>query len=202
MKGLHLCIVLCCISILVSAQVKSKATTTYSLTWNNGQVVFYTGDTVACSLRYNQFVSNGSLQVLRNDTVITLSARDVTTFSFFDLEKERYRKFAVLPIAASGQSCFVECLYNDTSFTIISHKTVDVPYAYMNYSRFIGKPIRLNKKYILNESTGELLPLSKDNVLHLMQRHRREILSFIHDNNIKFKRTADYIDVFRYHDSL
>jgi hypothetical protein len=102
----------------------------------------------------------------------------------------------------SKQKVFLESLYNDKQFIILNHRTMDVPYDYMNYTRLISKPVRISKKYILNTRTGELLPLSKENTLRLLERRKDEITAFIQEHHLRFKKVADFIDVLEYHSSL
>lgn len=204
MKPLLLAAFLLLFILNVQAQATGRSDA-YSLTWSRGIVVFPGGDSILCTLRYNQQLSNGTLQVMDGDQIIALSARDVVSFTFYDSTREKTRKFSAMPVDVendAGQKFFLEYIYHDQQFSILNHRTVDVPYAYMNYSRFVSKPTRVSKKYILNRSTGELMPLSKENTLRLMERRKEEILSFIEANRIRFKKTADYITVFRYHSSL
>lgn len=191
--------------VVAHGQIKPKYTNHYTLAWSKGSVIFNTGDTLHCDLRYHQSISNGTLQVMEGETIITLNANEVTTFSFFDEGKSKMRKFSTLLVSGKEhehQNVFVERLYDDQQFSILNHKTVDVPYDYMNYSRFISKPVPLSKKYILDVKTGVLWPLSKENVLRLLEKKRTEISSFINQHHIKFKRVSDYIDIFQYHSSL
>jgi hypothetical protein len=177
----------------------------YSLTWHEGNVILYTGDTLACTLRYNQTLSIGALQILQDDEVITLSSKDVQEFSFYDIDKNRWRKFSSMMIEEEepiNQKLFLEHLYYNKQFSILNLKTIDVPFDYMNYTRLISKPVRMSKKYIMDSRTGALLPLSKENALKLLDPRRDEIASFIHEHRLRFKRVADYIDVLEYHSSL
>jgi hypothetical protein len=204
MKSLLLPAFLFLFIVNVQAQTTIRPDT-YSLAWSHGTVMFPGGDSVRCVLRYNQQMSNGTLQIMDGDDIIALSARDVASFSFYDSIREKTRKFSVMPVDAgneAGQKYFLEYIYNDQQFSILNHRTVGVPYEYMNYSRFVSKPARISRKYILDMNTGELMPLSKENTLRLMQRRKEEIMSFIQDNHIRFKKTADFISVFRYHSSL
>lgn len=204
MKSLLLLAFLFLFFINVQAQSTSRSDT-YSLTWSQGMVVFPAGDTVHCTLRYNQQLSNGTLQVMEGDLIIALSARDVASFTFYDSSRQKTRKFSAMPVDKlndAGQKFFLEYIYHDQQFSILNHRTVDVPYEYMNYSRFVSRPARISRKYILNMTTGELMPLSKENTLRLMEQRKEEIMSFIQDHHIRFKKTADYITVFRYHSSL
>lgn len=203
MKRLILVVNACFLFLVAGAQLNPKVD--YSLTWYKGSVIFHTGDSLSCTLRYNQTLSIGAVQILQDDNVITLSSKDVKSFSFYDEEKGRLRKFSSLIVSdevPENQKVFLEHLYNDSQFSILNQRTVDVPYDYMNYSRFISKPVRMSKKYILDTRTGAVLPLSKENTLKLLEPRKEEIISFIHERHLKFKRVADYIDVFEYHSSL
>jgi hypothetical protein len=176
----------------------------YSLAWNNGRVIFNTGDTIACKVRFNETIAKGVLQIMENESIVTVTADDVGSFSFYDAQGDKLRKFSTMSLLKddSQQKVFLERLYDDQQFSILKHKTLDVPYEYMNYTRLISKPVLMSKRYILNVSTGELLPLSKENALRLLAHRKTEITSFIQEHHIRFKRVADYINVFQYHNSL
>lgn len=205
MKRLLFCVVIPSIISFAQAQTKTLQED-YSLTWNQGKVIFYTGDTVSCKLRYNHTLSVGALQVMKDDNIITLPSRDVLSFSFYDEHKSRMRNFSSMSVSEEesypNQKVFLESLYNDQQFIILNHRTMDVPYDYMNYTRLISKPVRISKKYILNTQTGELLPLSKENTLKLLQTRREEITAFIQEHHLRFRKVADFIDVFEYNSSL
>ena len=194
----------CCSTVMVNAQIKINPGT-FSSDWNEGRVVFNTGDTLNCYLRFNQAVPHGLLQVQEDGNAITIPVKDVREFSFFDPRKTRHRKFFSVPVSEDHQltkEYFMECLYDDQKFTILKHRTIGTPYDYMNYSRFISRPSRITKQYILDITTGSVLPLSKENVLQLTGNKKPEITSFIQSNSIKFKSVTDYIHVFEYLSSL
>jgi hypothetical protein len=204
MKRLLVSLAIYCFFLMhVCAQVKPAES--FVLAWNSGNVIFKSGDTLHCKLRYNHAASVGMLQILENDIAVTLTPADVNAFSFYDEAKQKVRNFSSLPAAegeTSDQPFFMESLYSDQRFSIVNHRTMDVPYGYMNYTRLISKPVKISKKYILDSSTGELLPLSKENALRLMDTKRNEVTGYIQSHRLKFKKTADYIHLFRYHSSL
>jgi hypothetical protein len=204
MKRLFIFSLISVLIIQVHAQIKSGNPGNYSSNWSEGIIVFASGDSLPCYLRYNQEVAHGLLQVLDGDNAVTLSVQDVKAFSFHDSQKNIVRNFFTLPVLPdqSRPECFVECLYNDNMFSIVNHKTIGLPYDYMNYSRFISKPSRISKKYIVKIATGEIFPLSKEHVLQIMGKRKSEVNSFIDRYNIKFRKVADYIFVFQYHASL
>lgn len=204
MKRLLLCVAILFPISFSQAQTKAPQDE-YSLAWNQGKVIFYTGDTVECMLRYNQTLSVGALQIMKDDNIITLPSKDVLSFSFYDERKGQTRYFSSMAVTEEeyvNQKVFLESLYNDTQFVILNHRTMDVPYDYMNYTRLISKPVRVSKKYILNAKTGELLPLSKENTLKLLESRKNEITAFIQEHHLRFKKVADFIDVLEYHSSL
>lgn len=175
--------------------------------WNPGYVVFATGDTVHCDVRYNASVPHGVLQLKRGDLLLTVVPGDAPSFGFYDRERNRTRRF--LSLAAdpnesymTHEFSFMECLYLDEQFSIVNHRTVGLPYNYMNYTWFVSKPARLNRSYIFERSTGNLLPISRQNALRVLEEHHDEVKAYIESNRIRFKSLADYIKVFRFHNSL
>jgi hypothetical protein len=207
MKRLLWSMVFCVIIFSASAQVKLNSYTgTFSPEWHKGSIIFNTGDTVKCTLRYNQAFPAGILQLRKKEIAITIPPCDVKGFYYFDPKKDRVRKYYSMPLSANEpptQEYFMECIYDDASISILNHKSIGVPYEYMNYSRFISKPSRISRKYILNAATGELLPLTRENALRLMGNNRKPaILSYIENHDIRFKSVTDYIHVFEYYSSL
>jgi hypothetical protein len=195
----------CCLFAELNAQLKTINPQNYPSDWHEGSVVFNTGDTVACRLRYNQSIPDGILQIREAETTLTLPVNDVRSFFFYDSRRQQTRKFYSVAFKDSGElkrDYFMECLYNDDRFSILKHKTIGVNYDFMNYSRFISRHSRMIRQYILNRDTGELLPMSRENVLKLMDKRRDNVMSFIENNHIKFKSVNEYIDVFEYHRSL
>lgn len=190
-------------TLLSQAQFKPRLD--YSLAWHKGTVIFQTGDTLDCTLRYNHTLYIGTLQIVEAGNVITVPSSDVKKFSFYDDAKGRWRTFTSMTLEGEeplNQKFFLEQLYYDEQFAILNHRTLDVPYDYMNYTRFISKPVRMTKRYLLDFKSGKILPLSKENTLKLLESQREEIIAFINQRHIRFKRLHDYIDVFEYHASL
>lgn len=171
--------------------------------WTPGLVVLETNDTVECTIRYNQMVPEGLLQVLDGDNVLTLSVRDVKCFFFFDAQKNRYRKFYTLSVPFEGnisREMFLEYIYGNDNVSILNHKTMGLAHGYMEFTPF-KQPIPVNKQYLLDARTGELLPISEDNALSLLV-DKHQVVTFIEDNDIRFRKLSDYVKVFEYDRSL
>lgn len=171
--------------------------------WTSGVVVLETNDTVSCTLRYNQMVPEGLLQVLDGETILTLSVKDVKCFFFFDARKNRHRKFYTLSVPVNGtlkREMFLEFIYGNDNVSILNHKTMGLAHAYMGYTPF-KQPIPLDKQYLLDCRTGNLLPISEENALSLLQK-KQEVDMFIHANDIRFRKISDYVKIFEYDRSL
>lgn len=178
----------------------------FNTAWSEGLVVFNTGDSVDCLVRYNHALPIGILQIMKGENLFTVAPSDVETFTFKDVDKNRLRKFYSIELQAEeGQPthAFMECLYNDGSVSILSHKTFGMPRDFMNYTWFISKPARVNKRYILDSESGQLLPMSRENALKVIDQAKSpQISAYIENHRIRFRSVSEYIDVFEYHRSL
>ena len=184
-------------------QNNPNTTVHYYPDWTAGVVVLETNDTVSCTLRYNQMVPEGLLQVLDGETILTLSVKDVKCFFFFDSRKNRHRKFYTLSVPVNGtlkREMFLEYIYGNDNVSILNHKTMGLAHTYMEYTPF-KQPIPLDKQYLLDCRTGKVLPISEENALSLLQK-KQEVSSFIEDHHIRFRKISDYVKIFEYDRSL
>lgn len=196
-------------SVLVSAsflnlpqQNNPNAPLPFFPDWTHGLVVLETNDTVACELRFNQMVPEGLLQVLDGGNILTLSVRDVKCFFFFDPVKDRYRKFFTLTVPIGGEvprETFLEYVYGNERVSILNHKTMGLPYSYMEFTPF-KQPVPLNRQYLLNCKTGALLPLSEENAFTLLEK-KEEVSRFVAKNDLRFRKLSDYVKIFEYDQS-
>lgn len=171
--------------------------------WTQGIVVLETNDTVTCTLRYNQLVPEGLLQVLEGETILTLSVRDVKCFFFFDAAKDKYRKFFTLSVPIDGnisREMFLEYVYGNDKVSILNHKTMGLAHDYMEFTPF-KQPVPVSRLYLLDSRSGKLLPISEENALSLLDK-KETVSAFIHDNGIRFRKLSDYVKVFEYEQSV
>ena len=185
-------------------QLATNSVASFSAEWHEGMVTFDSGDTLSCDLRYNNALPVGVLQINASGTILTIAPEDVTSFSWYDEKRRRMRRYYSLTVTTeelSTHRTFMECLYYDSEISILNHKTLGLPYEYMTYTRFVSKPSRVNRRYIFQPSTGELLPMSRENALKVVE-DKSEVMSFIESHRIRFRSLEDYIDVFRYYANL
>lgn len=172
--------------------------------WAEGGIILKSGDSLKCNLRYNHTLPGGGLQVLDGENTHTLTEQDLKAFYFFDARKKRTRNFYSLSIpenSSPNREYFVECIYQNDKISIISHRTVGLSNENTTFHPFKRESL-VNNKYLLNKPSGKLLPLSKENAWQVLVDHKTEVEAYIQTNRIKFKKTADYVKVFEYHNSL
>lgn len=177
----------------------------FSHDWNDGLLILQTGDTVHCKLRYNRASLDGIVHVLDGDETITITTEFIREFSYYDSLRARPRKFVNMTLPGfklDSQQFLVEKIYEDGRYTIINQRTFEMPYQKLELIRFLGKPVPVYKKYIIDMISGEIVPLTKSNAMHLLENHRAEVATYISDNHLRFKKISDFIDVFEYHNSL
>ncbi|HEY0742822.1 MAG TPA: hypothetical protein VGD40_15235 [Chryseosolibacter sp.] len=185
-----------------SSAFSQHTTEKFLLDWTDGVVIFNTGDTLRCNIRFNQAAAHPILQIRNQDHTLTIPSNDVKQFSFFDSIRNRTRTFTSFPSTEIvNQSCYMERIYGDSHFSILNRKTIETP-SELDFVRFAVKPAKIYKRYLFNESTGQLLPLSKENLFQLLETRKSEIASYVRMNGIRFRRISDFIKVFEYHNSL
>lgn len=203
MASLYLSFLLSASMLYPQPQNNPKVAVQFYPDWTPGLVVLETNDTVACDLRYSQMVPEGLLQVLDGGNVLTLSVKDVMSFLFFDSAKNRYRKFFTLSVPLEGnvsRETFLEYVYGNDKVSILNHRTMGLSHAYMEFTPF-KQPVPVSKLYLLDFRSGELLPISGENALSLLD-NKQKVTTFIHENDIRFRRLSDYVKVFEYEQSL
>jgi hypothetical protein len=194
-----LLIILCAFA---SAAYAQTTPVNFSLTWAPGQVHFKSGDTLNCKLRFNQNAGHHVLQVNEEGEVVTLRISDVRSFSYIDPNRNRERFFSSFTNTDfANQEYYMEQIYASREFSILNRKTMEVP-PELNFSRFIGKPVRTHKKYIFHGPSGKVVPLTRESLLQLVEPNRDKVLAFVKDHGLRFRRIADFIQVFEYYNSL
>jgi hypothetical protein len=173
--------------------------------WHEGFAVLNNGDTIRGQLQFTRKVSEGLLQVRKENKIEVLTVKDVTHFSFFDERTNSDRKFYTLSFQPeSGKrphEIFIEYIYGNRKVWIMNHKMLGFSKKVFQFNPF-GKRTVVNQRYLLNHESGELLPMSKENALALMSGERREVLSFIQSNGLRLKTVDDFIALLDFQKSL
>ena len=173
--------------------------------WHTGNVVFLSGDSLACQLKFTRKVSEGLLQILNGSSVRILTVKEVKSFSYYDEKQKRTRRFinvSLMPeLSTRKHEIFIEDLYGNGVFSILNHRTIGYAENSIAINPFRKKTV-VNHLYILDNSTGEVLPLSKENILAVMQTEKEQVTNYLEKSRTKLKSVSDYIALLEYHKSL
>ena len=173
--------------------------------WHSGTVVFHNGDTLYGNLKFTRKVSEGLLQVRHGKQVKVFTVKDVLSFSYYDKKKNKTRRYLTLSmapdLATREHEVFIEYIHGNNKFSLLNYKALGFSDQAVQINPFRTKTV-VNKRYLLDNSTGKIVPLTKDNVLGLMDEERKEVMSYIHTSGMRLKTVEDYILLLDYHQSL
>lgn len=192
---------LCIVTSAKPATTKIK----HSQPWHEGLVVLYSGDTIECKLKFTRKVSEGLLQVMKGKRIEILTVKDVAAFSYFDEEKKIVRKFITLSLmpdlSTRKHEIFIEYVYGNDKLSILNYKTLGFAPNTLQINPFRKKSV-VNVRYLLNNDTGKVLPMSRENALELMDSEKQDVLSFIQAKGLRLKTVDDFISLLDYHKTL
>ena len=173
--------------------------------FNEGIVVLHSGDTIRCELKFTRKVSEGLIQVFRNNRVEILTVKDVHAFSFTDKHKNAIRTFynvTIMPEMSSRKhEVFLELVYGTSKMLILNHRTLGYADNAIQINPFRKKQV-VDNQYLLDSRTRVALPLSRQNALAMMSENSKDIVPFIENNSLKFKEVEDFVRLLDFHQSL
>jgi hypothetical protein len=173
--------------------------------WHNGTVVLHTGDTITGPVKFTRKVSEGLLQMKKGRQVKVLTVKDVLSFSYYDKKKKKTRKYLTLSLlpelATREHEIFIEYIYGNNKLSLLNYKALGFSDQALQINPFRTKTV-VNKRYLLDNKTGKILPLTKENVLELMDEEKKEVMTYIHSSGMRLKTVEDYISLLDYHQSL
>jgi hypothetical protein len=173
--------------------------------WHSGTVVLRSGDTLHCQLNFTRKVAEGLLQVMNGNQIHVLTVKDVISFSYFDEKKNIERKYLTLSLrpdlSTRRHEVFIEHVYGSKKLSILNHKTLGFATTGFQFNPF-KKKVVVNYRYLLDNQSGEILPMSRENALQLMKEEKKQILTYIQTNGMRLKTVKEFIVLLDYHDSL
>jgi hypothetical protein len=192
------------ISILsICAAVKGYST--HSPRFHSGIVVLHSGDTIHCKLNFTRKVSEGLLQIVRENHIEVLTVKDVHSFSYIDEIQKQQRTFYNInftpDLSTRSHEVFVELLHSTNTISILNHRTLGYSDKSIQFNPF-RKKVVVNYYYLLEQKSGLILPLSKENVLLMMEERKNQIVPFIETNGLKLKAVSDFVTLLDYHQTL
>ncbi len=196
------CIIFCLTTSFVFA---GTAGDKHPHAWHSGTVVMFSGDTITGNLYFTRKVAEGLLQIRKGNRVRVLTVKDVISFSYFDEKHNTERKFITVSLqpdlSTRNHEIFIELVYANQKLAILNHKTLGFETKRFQFNPF-RKKIIVNNRYLLDNQSGKVLPMSKENALELMEDERKEILYYIQSNGVRLKTLEDFMTLLDYHESL
>jgi hypothetical protein len=172
--------------------------------WNKGKVVLISGDTVECQLQFTRKVKEGLLQILNGNTEQILTVKQVRSFEYWDEAKKKTRYFSMLSLqpelSGKKHEVFMEIMYSDQHFSIVNHRTMGYSDKTWQFSPF-RKKVVVENSYLLENESGEVLPLCKENLLKMAGSKQVELDQFLQSFRA-LKSIRDYMEVLEYHQAL
>jgi len=172
--------------------------------WHEGYVVTHSNDTINCFLQFTRKVSEGLIQIIDGNQVKVLTVKDVRFFSYFDKKKNTYRKFYAMNfrpnLSTREHEIFVEFIHGNDRVWLLNHKTMGFDTRW-HLNPFRKKSI-VNNRYLFDQVTGNIMPMSKENVLKMMGSQKEEMLDYIQTKGMRLRNIDDYIALLDYHQTL
>jgi hypothetical protein len=173
--------------------------------WSNGSVVLLSGDTLACQLRFTRKVKEGLLQILKEGKIEQiLTVKQVRSFEYWDEAKKKTRYFNTLSLqpelSGKKHEVFMEVMYADQYFSIVNHRTLGYSDNTWQVNPFRKKQV-VDNAYLLENATGSVLPLSKENLLKMAGDKQAQLEIFLKKFRA-LKSLTDYMEVLEYHQAL
>jgi hypothetical protein len=193
------------ISLLIGPFVNQSQASHKKPKFYSGTIVLNSGDTLACELKFTRKVSEGLLQVKKGDKLEVLTVKDVISFNFQDDEKKATRTFynlSLIPVLSTRRhEVFVELLYGNNNLAIVNHRTMGFSDKTLQFNPFRKKTV-INNLYLFDKKKGLILPLSRENVLEMMEEKKPNIETYLHNSALRLKSINDYITLLDYHATL
>jgi hypothetical protein len=173
--------------------------------WSNGKIVLHSGDTIECKLRFTRKVKEGLLQILRDDAKEEIfTVMQVRYFEYYDQNKNSVRCFTTLflqpEFSGKRHETFLEEVYHGAHFTIVNHRTLGYSKKKIAFNPFRKKEV-IDNPYLVNNQTKEVVAMTHENLLLMLQGKQSEIESFIRSKG-SLRTVQDYAAVLEYHAGL
>jgi hypothetical protein len=167
--------------------------------------VFHSGDSIQCDLRFTRRVSEGLLQVRKDDKIQILTVKNVSHFRFLDETKQLERVFynlTLIPqLSTRRHEVFVELVYTTKDISIVNHKTLGFSSKGFQINPFRKKAV-VNTFYVVEKYSGLILPLNRTNMLQILDQNKTEVEAYLKSHNVRLKTVSDYISVLEFERTL
>ncbi len=201
---------LCMLLGVLGCLVKVDAQKIYTLDQvQQGKVVLMNGDTIEG--KFNVNLTNDLLQLDRGQTIQSLSARQVFSFSFFDRENQETRFFFSLPFAFRGGyrvPVFFELQYAGQAMSLYTRESLvmdNVPFS----DPFTGRTVystrsRISFDFYLRDDKGVLVRFTgrKKELLQRLAKQAKPLKQFMKENKLDPSERTDLMRIIEFYNDL
>jgi hypothetical protein len=177
--------------------------------WYFGTIVMTSGDVIECDFAYNPLTIEGLLQFSYGGINYTAGPSKVSSFGFYDEERNVYRKFQSFPVYSEmtemTNEIFMEILHETQFISLVGRKTTGLKtgYGFSNTPTLVErKVIRGYERYFIDMNTARLHEMTKKELFKLTSDKKPEIKSFMKEEHIQLNESADFIKIIEYYASL
>jgi hypothetical protein len=201
-------IVVCLFANLVSAQFLSHVSPDkvdgMFVNWTKGQMLFDTGDSINCDIRFDQL--NQNMDVRYQGVDLEIPFADITSFNFYDSAKRRSRYFEKV-VVQSGKVVLMEYLFKSKKASLLEERFIrKFHMAYRDPLTLDKREFRITmpveKKFLYNAVTKDALLMSRSNLLIITKDKAREMRKFIDENRLRLETDDDFIVALKHYDLL
>jgi hypothetical protein len=172
--------------------------------WHSGYMIIEGGDTLKGQIKYN--LQTDLIQLQRENSIETYTARKVVFFEIFDVVAKEYRRFYSLPFSPTGgyrAPMFFELL-TEGKMTLLArealeYKTYSSFYYYGSYTRLV-----LVYRYYLLEENGEIREFQgkKNDWIYAMGNYGDEVQKYVKANKLDFDDKRELTKIVEYYNSF
>ncbi|WP_416866727.1 MAG: hypothetical protein ACMVP2_03470 [Imperialibacter sp.] len=177
--------------------------------WYFGTIVMASGDVIECDFAYNPLTIEGLLQFSYEGVNYTAGPSKVSSFSFYDEERNVYRKFQSFPVYSEmtemTNEIFMEILHETQFISLVGRKTTGLKPGYgFNANAVITQKnvIKGYERYFIDMTTARLHEMTKKEFFKLTSDKKPEIKSFMKEEHVQLNDSADFIKLMEFYASL
>lgn len=200
----------CSVVCLAALSFKAQSQRTYTLDQvHQGKIVLMQGDTLEGKFTIN--LTNDLLQLDKGNTIQSLSARQVYSFSFFDKDNQLTRFFFSLPFALRGGyriPLFFEMQYAGPAMSLYTRESLimdNIPMVDPFTSRTIySTRTRISFDYYLRDDKGVMFRFTgrKKELLQRLEKQAKVLKPFIKENKLDPSERSDLMRIIEQYNEL
>ncbi|WP_339788702.1 hypothetical protein [uncultured Imperialibacter sp.] len=177
--------------------------------WYFGTIVMASGDVIECDFAYNPLTIEGLLQFSYEGVNYTAGPSKVSSFSFYDEERNLYRKFQSFPVYSEmtemTNEIFMEILHETQFISLVGRKTTGLKPGYgFNANAVITQKnvIKGYERYFIDMTTARIHEMTKKEFFKLTSDKKPEIKSFMKEEHVQLNDSAGFIKLMEFYASL